>query len=508
MAIHFLSHLQSTQSINKTVFGSSNVDLIEKMKLIKEVLCLSFLFVVVLCQKNSSKISRVEERLITGLLANLTKYARPVRRNDKPVLVDFQLKLGKLVTLDIKSQVMVGNFRVLMRWFNPHLTWDKNDYNGTDYINLPSNLLWTPDVMLHNSALKQSQSTKDVYKTHVLVKSTGVAIWMSPVTLEASCSMNVKWFPFDRQVCTLEFGSRSYTKKKITLRFFRNQPKGLDVMDEKHHSSGHWTMENMTSDLHEEYFECCTDPFSVIKYEFVWRRLTMYWLLYLVFPCICLSFLALFVFFIPSETGERTGFGITAVLAMSVYLLVISDKLPEKSDESPVIGVLYTILFFLMFGTLLAVIITTHLSFKTSQPPDLLKKILRIHRSASGRREKPASSCKKSSGWFKKVLHVDKSGDRQIKPSSLPDSAVVKCKNVQSYRNFRSEDEDREKESLEVIELQKETAMNRHEDNPKLNKSYGEEWREIAQKLDVWLFRFFLGATIFALSVALMSYYA
>ena len=495
------------------------------MKFGQEFLILISLLVCILGQKKSSKISRVEERLVQGLLSNFSKYVRPVRRNDLPVVVDFELKLGKLVALDIKTQTMVGNYRVLMRWFNPHLTWKETDYNGTDYINLPSNLIWTPDIMLHNSALKESQGTADVYKTQVLVKSSGVAIWMSPVTLEASCSMNVRWFPFDKQVCTLEFGSRSYTNKKIELRFFRKQPKGTEIMDEKHHSSGHWQMESMMSDLYDDHFECCTDPFSVIKYQFVWKRLTMYWLLYLVLPCICLSFLALFVFFIPSETGERTGFGITAVLAMSVYLLVISDKLPEKSDQSPVIGVLYTILFFLMFGTLLAVIITTHLAFKTSKPPAALKRILGLGKSMKDQKASLwVNELKKQSELQKPNLHKDRTANRrQIKPSPLPNSVVIKHAR-QPYRSFDSAStadygskdsleviKDVEKET-EVIELQRRTTgsvwVNSKEANDAEKKNYIEEWKQISEKMDVWLFRFFLAATIFAISVALMSYYA
>ena len=63
---------------------------------------------------------------------------------------------------------------------------------------------------------------------------------------------------------------------------------------------------------------------------------------------------------------------------MSVYLLVISDKLPEKSDQTPLLGLLYVILFFLMVFELMGCVITTYLAFKTTPPPTwLLEKLVK-----------------------------------------------------------------------------------------------------------------------------------
>ena len=426
----------------------------------------SLLYVTIwaLAAKRNARVSRVEQRLIDMLLVNISKYARPVTRNDLPVVVDFQVQLEKLGDLNIKDQVMVGNYRILMRWHNPHLVWKKTDYNGTGYINLPSNLIWTPDIMLQNTASKQSQAAADIYKSQIIIKNTGVAIWMCSVELEASCSMDVRWFPFDTQDCILEFGSRSYTKNKLNLRFFRKIPSDTAIKGKKHYSSGHWTMIRMRAAIVEEYFECCDEPFTVIKYKFKWKRLTMYWLLYLVFPCLFLSFLAIFTFLIPVDTGERTGFGITAVLAMSVYLLVISDKLPEKSDESPVIGVLYTVLFFLTSGALLSVIITTHLAFKTTEPPAFLRKYLRL---------------KKNKG---------------VRPGSCEDEVKEKAASDLDIKDI----EDRNSEERTI-------ARDATADHVS-GSNFQEEWKEISQKVDQYLFRIFLMLTVMALLIVLLSY--
>eukprot|EP00794_Sanderia_malayensis_P009290 gene9290-10271_t len=321
-----------------------------------------------------SSVSNIEQNLMTNLLTNYSVNARPTLSNRESVIVKFDVKIGKLVKLDIKEQVMIANTRIMMEWTDPSLVWNKKKYNNTGTLTIPNNLVWTPDIMLYNTAVMESKGKDDLYKSHVIVRNTGKVVWMSPLTLQASCSIYLKWFPFDEQVCRLNFGSISYTERQLQLKRFKTRNSFDEIQAKFYFSSGHWKIVSIDSNITTEYYECCFDGFSIIHYTFTWKRLSLYWLLYLVLPCLCLAVLAVFTFFIPAATGERSGFAITTVLAMSVYLLVISDKMPEKSDESPVIGVLYIVLFFIMTAVLLSVIITTYMAYKTTKPPKFLRK--------------------------------------------------------------------------------------------------------------------------------------
>ena len=329
--------------------------------------------VLLLCSNFVGVFSKNESELIKALLTNYNTYVRPATESGRPVSVSFDLRLTKLVRLDIKAQEMVINGKVLMKWQDTRLTWSASEYNGTNRLVVPNQLFWTPDIMLHNTAADTSVSGTDVYKAHLRVNNNGTVLWMSPVTLHSSCDINIKWFPFDSQVCGLVFGSTSMTKEMLDLKFYK-QPKSVEAFRDKfHYSSGIWSVGELSSQLIFQVYDCCPDPFSLMQFELKVARLPAYYVLYLVLPCLCLCFMSLCIFFIPPDTGERTGFGITVVLAMSVYLLVISDKLPEKSNQRPLIGVLYIILFFIMSGTLLAVVFTTHLAFKRTKPPRTLR---------------------------------------------------------------------------------------------------------------------------------------
>jgi len=39
---------------------------------------------------------------------------------------------------------------VWQKWIDYRLSWNKSEYGGVDSIRLPSNLVWTPDILLYN----------------------------------------------------------------------------------------------------------------------------------------------------------------------------------------------------------------------------------------------------------------------------------------------------------------------------------------------------------------------
>ena len=329
-------------------------------------------------QRNAmmGKISLYEQNLLTTLLTNYSTSTRPATSTHKAVAVQFELMVNKIVKLDIRGQILVLNALVLLRWYDPQLAWNMSEWNNTNYLNIPASSIWVPDVMLYNTALEESKSPSDVYKSKVQVDHRGQASWAAPVTLKASCSINIQLFPFDSQTCTLTFGSQSYTRSRLDLKFRKQPADAKGIRGNYHINSGDWNLTKVSSKRAQSKFDFSPESFVVIEYTLDMTRLYQFYLLYLILPCLGLVFLAPFMFYLPADSGERTGFGVTVVLALSVYLLVISDKLPEKSDKTPLIGALYIVLFFLLVIAMIFGIITTHLCLKTTKPPVWLWKLL------------------------------------------------------------------------------------------------------------------------------------
>ena len=117
--------------------------------------------------------------------------------------------------------------------------------------------------------------------------------------------------------------------------------------------------------------------FSFIKFTLLIQRRWVYYVLFLILPCVLCTLLVLVSFAIPPENGERIGFCSTIMIAVSVYLLLIADMLPEKSDTLPILGVYYTITMMLIACALMATIMVLRAYHSTSEPPACVKALYR-----------------------------------------------------------------------------------------------------------------------------------
>ena len=54
-------------------------------------------------------------------------------------------------------------------------------------------------------------------KTKALLKFDGTITWIPPAIFKSSCPMDITYFPFDYQNCSMKFGSWTYDKAKIDL---------------------------------------------------------------------------------------------------------------------------------------------------------------------------------------------------------------------------------------------------------------------------------------------------
>jgi len=77
------------------------------------------------------------------------------------------------------------------------------------------------------------------------------------------------------------------------------------------------------------------------------RRKYKFFLTYIIFPCLLLSgvllmvFLSgvlLMVFLLPADSGEKVSLGVSILVAISVFLLLVANNVPNTSDDIPLLG--------------------------------------------------------------------------------------------------------------------------------------------------------------------------
>ncbi|KAK7898871.1 hypothetical protein WMY93_019724 [Mugilogobius chulae] len=148
-----------------------------------------------------------QRSLLKNLLKDYNRMERPVGNDSHPLTVVFTLSLIQIMDVDEKNQVLTSNMWLRMGWYDHYLQWNQSEHPGVKNLRFSHDQIWTPDILLYNSADDDFDST---FKTNILVNSSGYAEYLPPGIFMSTCNVDVRWFPFDIQKCELKFGSWTY----------------------------------------------------------------------------------------------------------------------------------------------------------------------------------------------------------------------------------------------------------------------------------------------------------
>ncbi|XP_004387568.2 neuronal acetylcholine receptor subunit alpha-3 [Trichechus manatus latirostris] len=254
--------------------------------------------------------------------------------------------MSQLVKVDEVNQIMETNLWLKQIWNDYKLKWNPSDYNGVEFMRVPAQKIWKPDIVLYNNAVGDFQVDD---KTKALLKYTGEVTWIPPAIFKSSCKIDVTYFPFDYQNCTMKFGSWSHDKAKIDLVQISSSMNLKDYWE-----SGEWAIISAPGYKHDIKYNCCEEIYPDITYSLYIRRLPLFYTINLIIPCLLISFLTVLVFYLPSDCGEKVTLCISVLLSLTVFLLVITETIPSTSLVIPLIG--EYLLFTMIFVTLSIVI--------------------------------------------------------------------------------------------------------------------------------------------------------
>ncbi|XP_059159000.1 neuronal acetylcholine receptor subunit alpha-6-like [Physella acuta] len=116
-------------------------------------------------------------------------------------------------------------------------------------------------------------------------------------------------------------------------------------------TNGEW--DYLGSNVTASYIDTVFWNLSSVDIKFFLKRRPTFLLINIILPVVFLSFLNLLVFIIPVESGDKISYGITVLLALSVYMSIVSSLLPSSSLTTPKLT-LY--LFILLIISMLTVI--------------------------------------------------------------------------------------------------------------------------------------------------------
>ncbi|XP_076069704.1 neuronal acetylcholine receptor subunit alpha-10-like [Oratosquilla oratoria] len=304
-------------------------------------------------------------------MANYDSSVRPARNSSEALNVIFGLSLHSIIDVDEKNQILTTNCWLTQVWMDAHLTWNASDFGGINVIRMPFNRVWKPDIILYNNA--DAQYTSSTINTNVIVTSEGKVTWLSHGIYRSSCDMNVEYFPFDIQACLMKWASWTYDGFQLDL--LKDQEEG-DMSN--YQTNGEFDLIEFTPKKNVEYYSCCTEPYPDITFTIRLRRRPMFYVFNLILPCVLINGIALLVFYVPSESGEKVTLGISALLSMTVFLMTIRESLPP-TEKTPLISLYYGVTICLVsFASGMSVLTLNihHRGVRGLDVPPIIKRIV------------------------------------------------------------------------------------------------------------------------------------
>ncbi|XP_014669393.1 PREDICTED: acetylcholine receptor subunit alpha-like 1, partial [Priapulus caudatus] len=257
------------------------------------------------------------EKLFHNLLSKHNKLVRPVSNVSELVRVKMALKFSQLVNMDEKRQIMTSNV-----WLKQRLHSLEQNADGNYQVTL-----MTKATLYHN----------------------GTVAWEPPVIYKSFCEIDIQYFPFDIQKCSMKFGLWTYSGDLADLVHMSNMSssyleRGIDLSD--YSQSVEWDILEVPGERHEVFYPCCAEPFLDITYNVTLRRKTLFYTVNLIIPCVVISFLTVLVFYLPSDSGEKVTLCVSILLALTVFFLMLIEIIPQSSLSVPMFGkyLLFTML--------------------------------------------------------------------------------------------------------------------------------------------------------------------
>uniref|UniRef100_A0A0R3RT18 Neur_chan_LBD domain-containing protein n=1 Tax=Elaeophora elaphi TaxID=1147741 RepID=A0A0R3RT18_9BILA len=221
-------------------------------------------------------------------------------------------------------------------WKDDFLQWNPNDYDGATEIFLSSSDIWIPEFSLYYSH-HFNQAVKLLSNNDVRVNYTGNVRYYLPYSTESLCKLDVKFFPFDIQQCTLLFGSWAHSNDSIKYALYSNHLSLIDFYDNQE-----WQLDSGHSNIASDSFLYdYLDPplyWEMIIMDLVLIRQSFYYVFNLVIPSTIITLVAVIGFHTPSTSGKmrdaKFRLGIMTLMSMSVILLAIVEDMPKFSMSS------------------------------------------------------------------------------------------------------------------------------------------------------------------------------
>ncbi|XP_043859564.1 5-hydroxytryptamine receptor 3C-like [Dromiciops gliroides] len=290
------------------------------------------------------------------------KAFRPVINNSIPTQVNISFTLSAILDVDAQIQVLTSFLWVNMIWENPFISWNPEECGGLSKISVSAKNLWLPDIfIIEFMDVDQTPTSLSAY-----VYSNGRIKYDKPMKVTSICNLDIFYFPFDQQNCTLTFSSFLYTVDSLLLGMEKEVWEITDNSRDVIRTQGEWELLGINKATPK--LAMGSSLYDQIMFYVAIRRRPRLYVINLLVPSGFLIAIDALSFFLPIESGNRAPFKMTLLLGYTVFLLMMNDLLPASG--TPLISVYFALCLSLMVLSLLeAVFLTYLLNLIATEPP-------------------------------------------------------------------------------------------------------------------------------------------
>ncbi|XP_068211486.1 acetylcholine receptor subunit beta-like 1 [Palaemon carinicauda] len=158
----------------------------------------------------------------------------------------------------------------------------------------------------------------------------------------------------------MKFGSWTFNGDQVSLALYNNKD-FVDLSD--YWKSGTWDIVEVPAFLNE-YSDNDGPTETDITFYITIRRKTLFYTVNLILPTVLISFLCILVFYLPAEAGEKVTLGISILLSLVVFLLLVSKILPPTSLVLPLIAKYLLFTFVMNTVSILVTVVIINWNFR------------------------------------------------------------------------------------------------------------------------------------------------
>ncbi|XP_048238333.1 neuronal acetylcholine receptor subunit alpha-7-like [Haliotis rufescens] len=259
-----------------------------------------------------------ESRLRTDLLTNYSLKVRPLSVTDVGLAFNI-ITVNDLVTRTQTFSVS-GYFTVV--WNDTRLEWNTTKYDDIMFIFSDETEIWRPSLVVKNAI----DNLDVIANEHIplRVSNEGRINWNPPGIYKTYCDIDITYYPFDFQLCSVVIQSWGYNIRELDLKKYRE-----DVDTAEYVKNGEWSLIEAFSERQEETRTLSSDAktYATVAFKFRLQRRPEYYGINIILPVVVLSILSALVFVLPPDSGEKMGYSLTVLLSFAVFLTLIADRM-------------------------------------------------------------------------------------------------------------------------------------------------------------------------------------